>query len=468
MVRRPVPLSPSIPPGAPPSGTPSGVLDAAAFERLMAPLGPFEAAPVLAVAVSGGRDSMALALLADAWARARGGAVVALTVDHALRRESAAEAAQVAAWMAARGIAHETLVWTGDKPATGIQEAARDARHRLLAAACRRRGLLHLCLAHQRDDQAETLLFRLAHGSGPDGLAGMAPVRHVDDVRLLRPLLDVPRATLTATCLGFGQAWIDDPGNTAPRYARGRLRAAEDARAALGLGDAILAATARRSAAARASLEGAAAAALARHAALFPEGYALVDAALLHRDGEVRRRVLTPLLVAVGGQPHPPRWEEVERLSARLSALAPGRSATLGGCAVRRLGGGRLLLTREEGRVAPPRPLAPGEDSLWDGRFLVRWRRRPESPISPLQVGALGTAAARRIMVEEGAAPSVLPKAVLATLPALWRDGALMGVPHLGWWADAGVAAYGGGDDPDLSLRLRPPSPVAEAGFFSC
>lgn len=435
----------------------------------MAPLGPFGVAPALGVAVSGGRDSMALALLADAWARARGGQVVALTVDHALRPESAAEAAQVAVWMAARGIPHETLVWTGDKPAAGIQEAARGARHRLLAGACRRRGLLHLCLAHQRDDQAETLLFRLAHGSGPDGLAGMSPLRHADDVRLLRPLLDVPRAVLTATCLRFGQAWIDDPGNTAPRYARGRLRAAEDARAALGLGDAILADTARRSAAARASLEGAAAAALARHAQLLPEGYALIDPAFLHLDGEVRRRMLTPLLVAVGGQSHPPRWDEADRLTARLADLAPGRSATLAGCAIRRLGGGRLLLTREEGRVAPPCPLVPGEERLWDGRFLVRWRSRPGAPIPPLlRVGALGTAAARRIMTGAGAAPPALPKAVLATLPALWRDTVLMGVPHLGWWADDGAAAYGGGNDPDLSFRFHPPSPVAEAGFFSC
>src|SRR5271163_3103349 len=100
-------------------------------------LGGFEARPQVAVAVSGGPDSLALILLAQRWARQRGGQAWALTVDHGLRPESAAEVRTVAGWLAARGIPHETLIWAGDKPATGIQEAARDARYRLLAQWCR-------------------------------------------------------------------------------------------------------------------------------------------------------------------------------------------------------------------------------------------------------------------------------------------------------------------------------------------
>jgi len=95
-------------------------------------LGPYERAPRLAVAVSGGADSLALALLADAWARRRGGAIAALTVDHRLRPESAAEARQTGEWLAARGIAHRTLVWEGPYPASDVQAEARAARYRLL------------------------------------------------------------------------------------------------------------------------------------------------------------------------------------------------------------------------------------------------------------------------------------------------------------------------------------------------
>jgi tRNA(Ile)-lysidine synthase len=146
---------------------------AAALESI----GGFEARPVLAVAVSGGPDSLALVLLAEKWARQRGGQAWALTVDHGLRPESAAEARRVAFWLAARSIAHQILVWTGDKPASGIQEAARDARYRLLAEWCRTHGCLHLVAAHHREDQVETHLIRRRAGSGPDGLAGMSAVR---------------------------------------------------------------------------------------------------------------------------------------------------------------------------------------------------------------------------------------------------------------------------------------------------
>jgi tRNA(Ile)-lysidine synthase len=129
--------------------------------------------------VSGGPDSLALAILADRWARARGGEAWALIVDHGLRPESAAEAATVGGWLAARGIPHAVLPWPGEKPTTGIQEAARAARYRLLADWCAAHGCLHLLTAHHRDDQAETYLIRHRAGSFVDGLAGMSVVREL-------------------------------------------------------------------------------------------------------------------------------------------------------------------------------------------------------------------------------------------------------------------------------------------------
>src|SRR5579859_3556454 len=117
-------------------------------------LGPFERSPRLAVAVSGGADSMALAQLAHAWARRRGGGITALTVDHRLRPESAREAQQVGVWLAARGISQETLVWDGPHSTGDIQAAARAARYRLLEAWCGEHGVLHLLTAHHREDRA--------------------------------------------------------------------------------------------------------------------------------------------------------------------------------------------------------------------------------------------------------------------------------------------------------------------------
>jgi len=194
------------------------------FAALMAPLGPFEAPPRLAVAVSGGRDSLALALLTADWCRSTGGEVVGLTVDHRLRTGSGGEARQVGRWLAAAGIAHHVLVRRGELAAGSPQAAARAARYALLGDWCRRQGVLHLLIAHQQEDQAETLLLRLGRGSGLEGLAAMPAVVERVGLRLLRPLLAVPRRRLEATLAARGQPWIDDPSNEDPAYARTALR----------------------------------------------------------------------------------------------------------------------------------------------------------------------------------------------------------------------------------------------------
>ncbi len=196
----------------------------------MAPFGPFETNPDLAVAVSGGRDSLSLAVLAKEWAADRGGRAIALIVDHGLRVEAADEARATARLLARQGLDSVVLCWDGPKPMTGLQEAAREARYRLLRQACRERGILHLLVAHHADDQDETIAMRAARASGPDGLAGMAALVEWAEVRLLRPLLAVRRARLTATLAARGIAWIDDPSNADPRFERARLRLAGVAR----------------------------------------------------------------------------------------------------------------------------------------------------------------------------------------------------------------------------------------------
>src|SRR5579871_1106018 len=291
----------------------------AEFAAAMAALGGFEPAPRLAVAVSGGPDSLALAILAERWARARGGGVTALVVDHGLRPDSAAEARRVGAWLAARGIAHALLEWRGPKPATGIQEAARAARYALLAEWCRAHRHLHLLTAHHRDDQAETVLIRRRAGSGPDGLAGMPAVRELAGCRLLRPLLGIAKPRLAALLDALGQDFVRDPSNADPAFERARLRLAGAPAAA-----AAALAEARGFARARTAREAAFAAAAARQVALYPAGFAVVAAA-------AGAELLGRLAHTVGGAPYPPRRERVARLHESLAAR-PDRARTLGGC----------------------------------------------------------------------------------------------------------------------------------------
>jgi tRNA(Ile)-lysidine synthase len=186
----------------------------------------------LVLGVSGGADSTALLVLAARWAKnlKRAPKLVAVTIDHGLRAEAAREAAAVKRLARRLGVAHRTLRWHGTKPKSGLQEAARRARYRLLGQVAAKAGYAHILTAHTLDDQAETVLFRLARGSGLVGLTGMAavsplPVREQRIAFVVRPLLRISKARLVATLQAAGIAYSDDPSNRDPRFARARLRA---------------------------------------------------------------------------------------------------------------------------------------------------------------------------------------------------------------------------------------------------
>ncbi|WP_149541344.1 tRNA lysidine(34) synthetase TilS [Siccirubricoccus phaeus] len=395
-----------------PVGAPvSPAVSAEEFAALMTPLGPFGAPPRLAAGVSGGPHSLALALLAEAWARARGGDLLALVVDHGLRPESAAEAEAVLATLAARGIAGRRLR-LGLAPGPGMQERARQARLAALLAACRAEGRPWLLLGHHLADQAETVLFRALRGSGPAGLAGMAPARPAAEALLLRPLLGTPPARLEAVVAAAGLAPVRDPSNRDPRFARPRLRAALADPGGEGAATAALAAAAAAFARRRRRLAGAVAQRLAAAAALQPEGHAELDLAALGQDA-VAVAALGRLLALVSGRPYAPP-------ESALAALLRRGEGTLGGAWLRPRASRPALLAREAAGLAPPVPAARG--AVWDGRFRLIGPGDPECAL-----GALGPAAAARL---RGRAPH-LPAAVLATLPAIWRHARLVAVPLL-------------------------------------
>jgi tRNA(Ile)-lysidine synthase len=217
----------------------------------------WKAVPALVLAVSGGPDSVALMWLAARWRRslARGPRLVAVTVDHGLRAESAREANAVKRLARSLDLAHHTLRWTGAKPKTGLPAAARTARYRLLAKAARDHGATHILTAHTRDDQAETLLMRMLRGSGIAGLAAMVRQTPRDGVMLARPLLNISKSQLVATLKKAKISFADDPTNRDIHFTRPRLRALMPALAAEG-GDARnLARLAARLARANAAVE---------------------------------------------------------------------------------------------------------------------------------------------------------------------------------------------------------------------
>lgn len=406
------------------------------FATLMAALGPFGAAPRLAVAVSGGPDSLALAVLAAEWASGVGGTVTALILDHGLRREAASEAEVACSRLGQLGIPARIFRLHGLAAGPAVPARARRARNARLEAAAAEIGAAWLLLGHQRADQAETLLERALSHSGPAGLAGMAARREAARVVILRPLLGVPPGRLIATLAARGLGWARDPSNSDPTFLRARLRNLRADRAGEGAATRALGNAAAAYGRARALSESKRPGILGERVSLYATGHALLT------PGAIDRGALASLLRTIAGAEFAPS-------EARLASLsACPRPATLAG--VRLLPAGRLgpgwLLVREARAMSAPVPAIPGLH--WDGRFRLSTSARP--PVGA-RLGALGAGAARL----RGCSP--LPAAVLATLPALWVGEELVAVPHLGYPSAEACAG--------VLVRFCPNEPAGAAPF---
>jgi tRNA(Ile)-lysidine synthase len=384
----------------------------AAFAAAMDATGPFEPRSCLAVAVSGGADSMALAVLARDWAEARSRSAHALVVDHGLRPESATEAAVTIARLAALDIPASLLTLQGLASGPALAERARIMRYQVLCDACRDTGYRHLLLGHHAADQIETVAMRVLRGSHSRGLAGMAALREVHGIRMLRPLLGVAPGPLRQFLAGRGVGWVEDPSNRDLRALRPRLRHlladGPGGAAAPALLDAI-AAVGRM----RAGQDAEAAAELAARAAIRPEGFAVLS------PGPIGEAALGSLLQTIGGGTYPP---DVSRISG---LAAEPRAATVGGVRIMqagKLGGGGWLLVREEAAIAAPVSALPG--AVWDNRFRLVTARGTRQGAT---LGKLGADAARFRKLSD------LPSVVLRTLPAIRFGKVVAAVPHLGY-----------------------------------
>ena len=396
----------------------------------------------LIIAVSGGADSTALVHLLERWVRCSGSnaavplpILVVATVDHGLRPESVHEARAVAHLAGALGLPHSILTWRHDaKPDTGVQVAARTARYRLLEAFALGFPIPALVTAHHLDDQAETVVMRLARGSGLDGLAGIRRSRPLGvgtPVPRERPLLGLPKSRLVATLEVHGIAWSEDPSNQDLTFERARWRAAWPQLARLGLTAEPIARSAARLERARQALEGVADSAWSRLAAINQGMFAtLVRPQFDSEPAEIRLRLLLRALAAFGATGLQPSLAQAEDL---LSALATDAFATqtLAGCQIEQESG-RILVFREPGRQGlPVLPLMPGAGRVWDNRFAVALAADFDGASATRclvrALGSDGLAAFRKQVDALG-----LPARIAATLPSLWIGECPVAVPHLG------------------------------------
>ncbi|AOX16267.1 tRNA lysidine(34) synthetase TilS [Kozakia baliensis] len=400
------------------------------FAALMTPLGPFlpdRPEFPMAVAVSGGADSLCLAWLLRRWRRH----IHAFIVDHGLRQESSEEARNVARQLDALDIPNDVLSLSGLRRDAALQTGARMARYDILKENCRQRGILDLLVAHHADDQSETIAIRANARSGPLGLAGMALCREGSDIRILRPLLSLSPLRLRATLRAAGLDWVEDPSNRNAKFERVRVRQ-------------NLTDVARRELAENAAKHG-----RLRNLNVKRNAEILSDV-VCHPLGFVRLplQLIEPPALAqlwrmISGAPYLPDMKVMEALvhQPKHYSFAGAMLYPAG-----RLGEG-WLLSREPAAVQPAIPAMSG--ALWDKRWNLR---SGEHGLPGCEIGALGTAAARYRRL------SKLPALILQALPTLCRNNEILAIPSIGFFSQPQFA--------QVRFEMAPPNMATDGSIW--
>ncbi|MEO0893763.1 MAG: tRNA lysidine(34) synthetase TilS [Pseudomonadota bacterium] len=365
----------------------------------------------LAVAISGGSDSLALLSLCHAWRHEGGPNLSAVTVDHGLRPTSAQEAAEVAQRCADWNIPHDTLHWTKGATGGNLQDQARRARYAMMAGWAATKGIDVIALGHTQDDQAETFLMRLARGSGLDGLSAMRSAWQMGDTQFARPLLDCSREALRDHLRAQNLTWVEDSSNTDPAYDRARVRAALPE---LGIGADTLSDVAGHLAQARDALH-AVTMNEARKIARVEHGDVILDhAGLCNLHPDIARRLLLCAMRWINGADYPPRGKALAAVQADCMA---GRRSVLQGCDIS-VAKGEVRITRELAAVAT---LTTNPDELWDGRWRLSGPNILNARVCALGEAGLGQCPDR--------ARADLPARSLIASPAIWQGRKLIAAP---------------------------------------
>ncbi len=320
---------------------------------------------VVAVGISGGADSLFLALMLKKWAIATGHELVALTVNHNLRPEAMDEAKHVSVQMKKYGIEHHILTYDGQWQNSRIEEQAREIRYQLLQDFCSSHGIKYLCLAHHASDQAETFFARLARGSGVDGLSAIRPVSKRGELTLIRPLLQMDKKDILDTLGVWGETWAEDPMNKDTAFERVRWRSRLDDFQQMGLSQNVIGLSAKRLNRAREALSFFTDTFIRHFVQIDNRGFAVVDLkAYRSQPDEIKLRILSRLLTMIGQPNIPVSMESLEQI-----LNLPRRRMTLGWCHII-VCKNKIFIAKEHARQEPPKNIPANVWTTWD-RFRI-------------------------------------------------------------------------------------------------
>lgn len=371
---------------------------------------PDEPPTKLGIALSGGGDSVALLTLMAGWRTKAGPDLYAITIDHGLRAGSAAEAQDAKAHCDRLRIPHQILRWQGWTGQGNLQDVARRARRKLISDWAQKNTIQTVAVGHTADDQAETMLMRLARGSGVDGLSGMAVSSHNNHVNFIRPLLTHRRDDLRQYLRDLGLGWADDPSNEDTRFDRIKARQAIEGLANLGITVDGLVQTASRLRSTRGYLEQQLAQVARNLTSVTVLGDVLIDRkefVALHV--EMQQRLMAHALKWVASTPYRPRQSS---LADVLLAVGHGQVRTLAGCRIICEKDDRIRVFREYQAV---KDQICSANSIWDNR----WRLS----------GPVGDGWEIKVLAESGLAKFTdwrdlgHPQASLLASPAVYRHG---------------------------------------------
>lgn len=391
------------------------------FNQLMAIFTPFESPPTIAIATSGGPDSLALALLSHQWATNQGGKAIAITVDHQLREDSTAEAHQVRTWLEARGMEHHILTWVraeeNETPQTSIQAAARKARYQLLGQWCKDHGVKHLLTAHHAQDQLETFMIRLAKGSGLKGLTSTQGVVLTSFGRILRPLLTLDSNHLKTTLKQFNQPFLLDPSNENEDFTRVRWRQLLPSLKVEGLTAQTIQETLNRLNHSQRLLDQHISGLLQQYVALSPYGYATLKKDALKESREAFEEMLKRILATIGTRTYPVRRQALHHA---MDMMKSDKSITLGGCQIL-CKSAVWWIVRELAAAQKDTPVQQPETYFWDNRFKIVVSQK-----ASCRIAALGERGIQQLGSNFKEQIKSIPHVVLKTLPALWQEEKLL------------------------------------------
>ena len=390
----------------------------------------------IGVAVSGGGDSVALLALSSYWARTNGRIIEIATVDHGLRKNSSVECDEVKKIATDHNLRHSTIRWL-EKPKGNLQNAARNARHRLLSDWATVNNLSSVLLGHTLDDNAETIMLRLIRGSGVDGLSGISQTKQIGNLVLFRPLLNFPREHLRKYLRVMKLNWIEDPSNFDERFDRVKVRNLLSQLKATGLTKSKLIVTANHMSRAKDELN--------RQVRIFSKrcieqkrwgNIEIIHDIFLEASSEIQLRLLSGALRWMSGKVYRPRFSDLERLLSAINEQKLNGGRSLMGTLIKEVGG-RVILSREFSAIQRP-IIVEKPNFIWDGRWRIEVEREV---LERTEVGALGT---KGLTAVKNFRNFDVPRRELIGSVALFENGVLICLPIISFGKGLNSSLIGG------------------------